>query len=65
MKAVGITTAKTSQNFVFGAAVFADKDQSGKDLYSTLFLSNYLDVYVRDSLKRIPGVADVHHLRRT
>src|SRR6202166_4163970 len=54
VKAVGITTAKTSQNFVFGAAITADK---GK--YSTLFLSNYLDVYVKDSLKRIPGVADV------
>jgi HAE1 family hydrophobic/amphiphilic exporter-1 len=54
VKAVGITTAKTSQNFVFGAAVFADKGA-----YNTLFMSNYLDVYVRDSLKRIPGVADV------
>jgi HAE1 family hydrophobic/amphiphilic exporter-1 len=54
VKAVGITTAKTSQNFVFGAAVYADKQK-----YSPLFLSNYLDVYVRDSLKRIPGVADV------
>jgi HAE1 family hydrophobic/amphiphilic exporter-1 len=54
VKAVGITTAKTSQNFVFGAAVFADNQK-----YSTLFMSNYLDVYVRDSLKRIPGVADV------
>src|SRR6201998_1284218 len=54
VKAVGITTAKTAQNFVFGAAVYAD---NGK--YSTLFLSNYLDVYVRDALKRIPGVADV------
>ena len=27
--------------------------------YSTLFMSNYLDVYVRDNLKRVPGVADV------
>jgi hydrophobic/amphiphilic exporter-1 (mainly G- bacteria), HAE1 family len=54
VKAVGITTAKTSQNFVFGAAVFADNEK-----YSTLFLSNYLDVYVKDALKRIPGVADV------
>ena len=54
VKAVGITTAKTSQNFVFGAAVLADNNK-----YSTLFLSNYLDVYVKDSLKRIPGVADV------
>ena len=55
VKAVGITTAKTSQNFVFGAAVFPDKEHN----YSTLFISNYLDVYVRDALKRIPGVADV------
>ena len=55
VKAVGITTAKTSQNFVFGAAVFSDKEHN----YSTLFMSNYLDVYVRDALKRIPGVADV------
>jgi HAE1 family hydrophobic/amphiphilic exporter-1 len=54
VKNVGITTAKTSQNFVFGAAIQADNNR-----YSTLFLSNYLDVYVKDSLKRIPGVADV------
>ena len=54
VKAIGITTAKTSQNFVFGGAVFADNQR-----YSTLFMSNYLDIYVRDSLKRIPGVADV------
>src|ERR1700758_5812187 len=54
VKAVGITTAKTSQNFVFAAAVTSDNNR-----YSTLFMSNYLDVYVRDALKRIPGVADV------
>jgi HAE1 family hydrophobic/amphiphilic exporter-1 len=54
VKNVGITTQKTSQNFVFGAAVISDNNN-----YSTLFMSNYLDVYVRDSLKRIPGVADV------
>src|SRR5437588_7228648 len=54
VKAVGITTVKTSQNFVFGAAVISDNNK-----YSTLFMSNYLDVYVRDSLKRIPGVANV------
>jgi HAE1 family hydrophobic/amphiphilic exporter-1 len=54
VKAVGITTVKTSQNFVFGAAVISDNNK-----YSTLFMSNYLDIYVRDSLKRIPGVANV------
>src|ERR1039457_3633270 len=55
VKAVGITTAKTSQNFVFGAAIFSDKQQN----YPTLFMSNYIDVYVKEALKRIPGVADV------
>ncbi len=54
VKSVGITTQKTSQNFVFGAAVISDNN-----MYPTMFMSNYLDVYVRDSLKRIPGVADV------
>ena len=54
VKQVGVTVAKTSQNFVFGVAVFSPDAR-----YSTLFMSNYLDVYVRDSLKRIPGVADV------
>jgi HAE1 family hydrophobic/amphiphilic exporter-1 len=54
VKSIGITTQKTSQNFVFGAAVIADNNK-----YDTLFMSNFLDVYVRDALKRIPGVADV------
>src|SRR6266436_4855390 len=54
VKQIGITVAKTSQNFVFGAGVFSPDGR-----LSTLFMSNYLDVYVRDALKRIPGVADV------
>jgi HAE1 family hydrophobic/amphiphilic exporter-1 len=54
VKQVGVTVAKTSENFVFGAAVFSPDAR-----FSTLFMSNYLDVYVRDSLKRVPGVADV------
>ncbi len=54
VKAVGITVNKAASGFVFGAAVFADHDQ-----YDPLFMSNYVDVFVRDSLKRINGVADV------
>src|SRR5467141_1046 len=54
VKQIGITVAKTSQNFVFGAGVFSPDGR-----FSTLFMSNYLDVYVRDTLKRVPGVADV------
>src|SRR5258707_1274160 len=54
VKQVGITVQKISQNFVFGAAVFSPDRR-----YTPLFMSNYLDVYVRDSLKRVKGVADV------
>jgi HAE1 family hydrophobic/amphiphilic exporter-1 len=54
VKQIGITVAKTSQNFVFGAGVYSPDGR-----YSTIFMSNYLDVYVRDTLKRVPGVADV------
>src|SRR5271165_2188048 len=54
VKATGITIVKASNNFVLGAAVFSPEGR-----YTPLFMSNYLDVYVRDALKRVPGVADV------
>ena len=54
VKATGITIVKASSNFVLGAAIFSPEGR-----YTPLFLSNYLDVYVKDSLKRVPGVADV------
>jgi HAE1 family hydrophobic/amphiphilic exporter-1 len=54
VKQNGITILKASSNFVFGAAVYSPDGR-----YTPLFMSNYLDVYVKDSLKRVPGVADV------
>jgi HAE1 family hydrophobic/amphiphilic exporter-1 len=54
VKQIGVTVAKSSENFVFGAAVYSPDAR-----YNTIFMSNYLDVYVRDSLKRVTGVADV------
>jgi HAE1 family hydrophobic/amphiphilic exporter-1 len=50
----GITITKANSNFVFGAGFFT---RDGR--YSNEFISNYLDVYVKDALKRIPGVGDV------
>src|SRR5450631_1458237 len=54
VKTTGVSVSKASNNFVLGAAVYAEGGR-----YSPLFMSNYLDVYVRDALKRVPGVADV------
>ncbi len=54
VNATGISISKANSNFVFGAGFFT---LDGR--YSHEFISNYLDVYVKDALKRVPGVGDV------
>jgi HAE1 family hydrophobic/amphiphilic exporter-1 len=54
VNATGITITKSNANFVFGAGFYT---LDGR--YSPEFISNYLDVYVKDALKRVPGVGDV------
>ena len=54
VKNTGIIITKQSSGFVFGAGVYSEAGQ-----YDSLFLSNYLDVYVRDALRRVKGVGDV------
>jgi HAE1 family hydrophobic/amphiphilic exporter-1 len=51
---LGVTVNKQQTGFVMAAGVYSEKGE-----YDSLFLSNYIDVYVKDALKRIPGVADV------
>jgi HAE1 family hydrophobic/amphiphilic exporter-1 len=53
VKNTGVIITKQIGGFVFGAGVYADKGQ-----YDSLFLSNYLDIYVKDALKRVRGVGD-------
>src|SRR5438270_608544 len=53
VKNTGIFVNKQASGFVFGAGVYTENGQ-----YDSLFLSNYMDVYVRDAIKRVPGVAD-------
>src|SRR6059058_1704915 len=54
VKAVGISVTKVSTNFVLGASVYAENGQ-----YDALFISNYIDRFIKDALKRVPGVGDV------
>ncbi len=53
VKNTGIIITKQIGGFVFGAGVYSDSEQ-----YDSLFLSNYMDVYVKDALKRVKGVGD-------
>jgi hydrophobic/amphiphilic exporter-1 (mainly G- bacteria), HAE1 family len=50
----GITITKANANFVL-AAGFISPDKS----LSPAFISNYIDVYISDALKRVPGVGAV------
>ncbi|MGB8261976.1 MAG: efflux RND transporter permease subunit [Terracidiphilus sp.] len=54
VNATGISITKTNFNFVLGAGFYTEDGR-----YSPEFLSNYLDVYVKDAIKRVPGVGDV------
>src|SRR6188768_1662961 len=50
----GVTVTKNTAGFL-GAVGFFSPDSR----YDSLFISNYIDVYVRDAFKRVPGVGNV------
>jgi len=54
VRATGVTILKTSPAIVIAAGFFSPDGS-----LSNIFISNYLDVYVVDALKRITGVAEV------
>jgi hydrophobic/amphiphilic exporter-1 (mainly G- bacteria), HAE1 family len=54
VKQVGISVTKVSNNFVIAAAAYAEHDE-----YDPLFISNYLDRFVVDEIRRVPGVGQV------
>ncbi len=49
----GVIITKQTSGFVFAAGVYSETGQ-----YDSLFLSNYIDVYIKDAIKRVPGVGD-------
>ena len=54
VRTTGITVQKQSTGFIMAVGVFSEKGE-----YDALFMSNYLDIYIKDAIKRVPGVADV------
>jgi len=50
----GISVTKNTAGFLMGLGFF-----SADNRYDSLFISNYLDRYVRDAIKRIQGVGNV------
>ncbi len=54
VKTTGILINKVNSNFISAIGFYAEGDR-----YDNQFLSNYIDVYIKDALKRVPGVGDV------
>ena len=54
VRQLGVTVQKSANNFVMAAGAYSEQGE-----YDSLFLTNYIDVYVKDPLKRVPGVADI------
>src|SRR5437868_12199279 len=46
VRQLGVTVSKQATGFVLAAGVYSEKGQ-----YDSLFLSNYIDVYVKDAIK--------------
>ncbi|MDY7013227.1 MAG: efflux RND transporter permease subunit, partial [Cyanobacteriota bacterium] len=51
VKQTGVTTEKASSNLLIVFGFYADDN-----LYDDIFISNYIDLFVLDSLKRVEGV---------
>src|SRR5882672_5984116 len=54
VRQLGVTVQKSATNFVLAAGASSEQGE-----YDSRFISNYIDVYIKDALKRVPGVADV------
>jgi HAE1 family hydrophobic/amphiphilic exporter-1 len=53
VKNTGVTITKVATSFVLAAGFYSDGNR-----YTDEFTSNYIDIYVKDAIKRIQGVAD-------
>ncbi|MEH1835399.1 MAG: efflux RND transporter permease subunit [Nostoc sp.] len=54
----GVTTQKQSPTITLAYSIASKKDEQGKYFYDSVFLSNYVDKFILDEVKRIQGVGN-------
>ncbi|MHC4938779.1 MAG: efflux RND transporter permease subunit [Planctomycetota bacterium] len=59
VKKQGVTTEKKSSNIVLMVNLISEKDEQGEYIFNDLYLSNYANIYIKDTLARVPGVGKV------
>lgn len=59
VKQTGIVTEAASPSLLLAYGFYSENNEQGNPFYDTKFISNYLDLYVVDELKRIPGIGSL------
>ncbi len=59
VKQTGVITEAASPSLLLAYAFYSEKNEQGDYIYDTGFISNYLDLFVVDELKRLPGVGSI------
>lgn len=59
IKQTGITTEAASPSLLIAYGFYSEQNEQGEPVYDTGFISNYLDKFVVDELKRIPGIGSL------
>ncbi|APB33303.1 RND multidrug efflux transporter [Gloeomargarita lithophora Alchichica-D10] len=56
----GVTTNKQSPSITLAYGIYSEKNEQGEFIYDNTFLSNYVDRYITDEIKRLDGVGAVN-----
>ncbi len=59
VKQTGVKVDKASPNILLAYGFYADRDAQGKPIYDPVFISNYVDLFINDEIKRIFGVGSI------
>ncbi len=58
VRQTGLSVTASSPSILLVIAFYSDRDENGRSLYDSIFMSNYLDLNVMDQLRRVPGVGE-------
>ncbi len=62
VKQTGVTTEAASPSLLLAYGFYSEQNEQEQARYDTAFISNYLDLFVLDELKRLPGVGSIQIL---
>jgi multidrug efflux pump subunit AcrB len=56
----GVTVRQASPNILLALAFYSEKNEKGQYIYDPIFLSNYIDLFILDEIKRLNGVGQAN-----